>query len=106
MSDKWHNKYGARVIKPKHFSYNKRADDWMKPFDDIKQTPYEESDDIDCPPKPFDETAQKIVVGEHPTQHDESDDIEAAKTIRQEREEKRKELLHKIKTYSEEDKYN
>ena len=73
---------------------NKRADDWMKPFDDI-----------DCPPKPFNETTQ-IVVDKHPTQYDESDDIEAAKTIQQEREEKREELLRKVKTYSKEDKYN
>ena len=77
MSNKWHNKFGAKVIKPKHFSYNKRADDWMKPFDGIKQTQLEGSDDI-----------------------------EAAKTIRQEREEKREELLRKVKTYSKEDKYN
>ena len=40
-----------------------------------------------------------------PTRHDESDDIEAAKAIQLEREEKREELLQKIRTYSEEDKY-
>ena len=77
MPNKWHNKYGARVIKPKHFSYNKRADDWMKPFDDIKQTQLEGSDDV-----------------------------EVAKAIQLEREEKREELLRKVKTYSKEDKYN
>jgi hypothetical protein len=85
MVKKWHNKHGARIINPGPFSYDKK--------------------EIDCPPKPFHETTQ-IVVGEHPTQNDESDDIEAAKTIRQKREEKSEELLHKIKTYSEEDKYN
>ncbi len=77
MTNKWHNKYGARVIKPKHFSYNKRADDWMKPFDDIKQTQLEGSDDV-----------------------------EAAKAIQQERLKKEEELLRKVKTYSKEDKYN
>ena len=77
MSNKWHNKFGAKVIKPKHFSYNKRADDWMKPFDDIKQTQLEGSDDV-----------------------------EAAKAIQQERLKKEEELLRKVKTYSKEDKYN
>ena len=54
-----------------------RADDWMKPFDGIKQTQLEGSDDI-----------------------------EAAKAIQQERLKKEEELLRKVKTYSKEDKYN
>jgi len=54
-----------------------RADDWMKPFDGIKQTQLEGSDDI-----------------------------EAAKAIQQERLKKEEELIRKVKTYSKEDKYN
>ena len=48
--------------------------------------------------KPFDGIKQTQLEG--------SDDIEAAKAIQQERLKKEEELIRKVKTYSKEDKYN